>query len=183
MSNRSITKVDIAISEPESSFQIDGQVIEVLHGSGFAILATNSADDLTISRGTDGIQFEEPQVGDRVNCQVAIEGGRVLHGHQETQSMLDSVDKDHRSDAHPLPPPKRPDTFTAEQRLTKEEFIDEHCRRWGVAWADIANCRVAVPSDDGAGWKMVNSGGRDDEETLHPPWSPHRSELLRLQKS
>lgn len=79
--------VDIAIPEREPSFQIDGEVIEVLPGCGMATVRANSLEELVVNRGTDGVHFEHLNIGDIVNCQVAIADSRVMYAHQQTVPM------------------------------------------------------------------------------------------------
>lgn len=149
----------MAQSPLEPTFQIDGQVVTVLRGSGIATLLTNSADDLTLSRSTAGVHFEQLRVGDWIHCKVGVNSGRVVHALKQIRPIpVTSADRSG------TPCPKRPASTMA-----KEEFIAQYCRRRGVEWADIAQYRVALPSDDATGWTMVNTGCHDDEQTVQSP--------------
>ncbi len=129
----------------EPSFQIDGMVTEVLRGCGVATVHTGGSEEFTVSRGTSGVHFEDLRVGQKISCEVAFPTQRVLHAHQETQ----------------------PVHLPARTGLTKEEFIAEYCRQWGVAWSDLSRYRVVVPAGNGAGWAMANVDTHDADRTSH----------------
>ena len=62
-----------------SSFEIEGQVIEVLQGCGMASIASPHGVIYTINRQTPGIAFTELHEGLRVRCEVGGEVKHVLH--------------------------------------------------------------------------------------------------------
>ena len=64
---------------PAASFEIEGEVFEVLRGCGLASISSRHGAIYTIDRQTPGIDFEELQEGRRVRCAIAGEVGRVLH--------------------------------------------------------------------------------------------------------
>lgn len=180
MSNMTATQVHIAVSVPQLSFQIDGQVVEVLPGSGLATIVTNSMGDFAVSRGTKGLHFEELCVGDWINCQVTFDGSRVLYAHQQTQTIPTPVKAqlDRVLDApfQARPRPSRLGSLDSKRRsMTREEFIAEYCRRWGVTWADLSRYRVPVPSNDTMGWTMARIDCHEDEETVAGSLEPLRN--------
>jgi hypothetical protein len=61
------------------SFEIEGQVIEVLQGCGMASIASPHGVIYTINRQTPGIVFTTLHEGVRVRCQVGGEVKHVLH--------------------------------------------------------------------------------------------------------
>ena len=125
----------------------------VLRGCGIATIEAAGTGDLTLCRSTEGVAFDRLRVGQKVSCQVSRQTNRVLQAQQETESM-----------------PLSSDTRAARQRLmTKQEFVAEYCRRWGVTWANISIYRVAVPAGDSVGWTMRNIDDHDDDQTVHSP--------------
>ncbi len=70
----------------EPSFEIDGQVVELLRGCGTAVIASEYAE-VMLNRGTDGVHFEQLYLGQKVICDVAKANKRVLFAHQQTSSI------------------------------------------------------------------------------------------------
>lgn len=71
----------------ETSFQLDAVVTQVLRGCGVAAIEAKGADELSVSRTTPGVHFDELCVGQEVSCQIALASHRVLYVHQKTQPM------------------------------------------------------------------------------------------------
>ena len=62
-----------------SSFEIEGQVIEVLQGCGMASIASHHGVIYTLYRQTPGIDFNELYEGRWVRCELGGDATRVLH--------------------------------------------------------------------------------------------------------
>lgn len=153
MTSAPINKNAVSSSTVEPTFQIDGLVTRVLPGCGLATIEAGGADNLTVNRSTDGVEFDKLIVGQKVNCVVSCETNRVLRAQQEIEAG-----------------PPAPDGDSASRNpMTKQEFITEYCRRWGVAWADISRYRVPVLSGDGARWTMLNIDDNENDQTVHSP--------------
>jgi len=138
------------------SFEIDGKVTEILRGFGLAVINAGGIDEFTLNRGTDGVHFEALRIGQKVSCQVAAQGHRVLHAHQQTQPV------------HVWPESGQ----AAFGTMTKDEFVAQYCRRWGVKWTDISQYRVVVPHRDGIGWAMESVDLHVDAQTSHGALEP-----------
>lgn len=65
----------------ESTFQMDGFVVELLPGCGIATVATGQTV-LVINKGTDGVRFEQLFPGQKIHCLVDRASNRVLHVEQ-----------------------------------------------------------------------------------------------------
>jgi hypothetical protein len=61
-----------------TSYEISGEVFEVLAGCGLASIRASSGI-YTVDRGTKGIAFEDLHEGQRIRCQVDARFNRVLH--------------------------------------------------------------------------------------------------------
>lgn len=66
----------------DSSFEMEGRVVELLRGCGTAVIA-GEQQELTINRGTDGVHFEQLSLGQNVVCTVTGRNKRVLHARQQ----------------------------------------------------------------------------------------------------
>lgn len=70
----------------ESTFQMDGFVVEKLPGCGIAAVAAGQAV-VVINKGTDGVHFEELFLGQKIHCLVDKRSRRVVHARQQTATM------------------------------------------------------------------------------------------------
>ena len=142
-------------SVDDPTFQIVGVVTTVLPGCGLATIEAGGSDDLTVSRSTDGIEFDRLTIGQKIACVVSYKTNRVVRAHHATAPL----------------PLNSGGAAAARSPVTKQEFIAEYCRRWGVAWADISRYRVPVQNGDG-GWTMVSIDDHENDQTLHSPLDP-----------
>ena len=139
----------------DPTFQIDGVVTTVLPGCGLATIEAGGSDDLTVSRSTDGIEFDKLEIGQKIACVVSYKTNRVVRVHHAPAPLS----RDLGGGAAFRSP------------MTEQEFIAKYCRRWGVAWADISRYREPVRKGDG-GWTMVNIDDHENDQTLHSPLNP-----------
>ena len=65
--------------EDAASFEIEGEIVEVLPGYGLAHVQTAEGQVYGLNRTTPGIDFEEIHAGQQVRCVVTLEFNRVLH--------------------------------------------------------------------------------------------------------
>jgi|GEM_PF-6232409 len=70
---------DALQSAADSSFLVEGEVVEVLAGIGLAHVRAANGLVYGLNRKTPGIAFDALQAGQRVQCQVAAKFHRVLH--------------------------------------------------------------------------------------------------------
>lgn len=66
----------------DSSFEMEGRVVELLRGCGAAVIA-GELQEVTINRGTDGVHFEQLSLGQNVVCTVTRKNKRVLLARQQ----------------------------------------------------------------------------------------------------
>lgn len=64
--------------EPEPSFEIEGEVVEVLAGCALGSVLSPTGAIYTVDRQTPGIALDELRMGQRVRCQIACKFHRVL---------------------------------------------------------------------------------------------------------
>lgn len=67
----------------ESTFEMVGHVVEILHGCGIAAVVAPHRE-VVLNRGTEGVHFDGLQLGQAVTCTVGKSSRRVLLAQQET---------------------------------------------------------------------------------------------------
>ena len=66
----------------DASFEIEGRVVELLRGCGTAVIAGDRLE-VMLNRGTDGVQFDQLVLGQKVVCTVTRRNKRVLFARQQ----------------------------------------------------------------------------------------------------